>query len=807
MNEKKIKTLVPILTSYHISLLRRCYESIKRQYEVKFEYDIIIVVNTLKEGYIKEVKEEFKEEIKEGKIEVIETESNGWPGKGHNSLYKIFKERKEYDYMLNIDGDDMFYPCAFQQYEKLLEYKPDIIHLMLNDYITYIYKEKIRHVNLKGEFKLYSSFGDERNWWKQLPVENPFSEDIHKCKTPSRILISSRNVVDKELTYPIEFSEKLTLYDDYIAFLSFCEAHYRKELKVYAISNSNIYLYNAVNDESMSRKFKEIEYEKKIFIEEREKYINIKNNWKLGELPYINISHPEKFTLDDKVNYCNKYVCDFEINEKFKLAINALKENKKEESIKWFETLLKYGILNSYFIYLNLGILHYQRKEIYFATIYFELASIIRPCYEIFKNLFFISYEKEEYQKALYYGNNAKKCNIKKDELDNLLEKIKEKINIRIYNKNKFNLCLENNSNNNINKLKKKPILCYYVGYSEPFNGKNIEERNVWGSELSAVKVCEGLSKWYECHIFCVCKPDEQIIHNNVYYHHISLYNKFQKEFEIEVLLVSRFVHFFLENTILAKNTYFLLHDARVHNFWLSEQLPDYGNAFFKNILHNIKKIICVSDWQIENYCRFSGLNKDLMYVIPNGYNPKNFENKNYKKIKNRFIYSSDPQRGLLPLCEIFPKIREKIPDATLDIYFAKIDNIKILNIINKYDYINFHGKLTNKDLSIELMKSDVWFYPNFYSHETFCMSALEALAAGTLVITRNFSGIKDTVGEGGILINGKGDEFMDIALKKIIEILNNNKLKKEYQAKAKIQAAKYKWSNIIERWYNFLKK
>ena len=458
-------------------------------------------------------------------------------------------------------------------------------------------------------------------------------------------------------------------------------------------------------------------------------------------------------------------------------------------------------------VYLNLGIIHYKKRQFYYANSYFQLASSIRPCYEIFKNLFLLAYETKEYQKVLYYINNAKKCDSKNNELDKILEEIKENINIKIYNKNKFNLCLENNNNNNIiNKLKKKPILCYYVGYSEPFNGKNIENRNVWGSELSAVKVCEGLSKWYECHIFCVCKPEEQLIHNDVYYHHISLYNNFQKEFEVEILLVSRFVHFFLENTILAKKTYFLLHDARVHNFWLSEQIPDYGNALFKNILHNIKKIICVSNWQRENYSRFSGLNTNLMHVIPNGYNPKNFENKNYIKKKNRFIYSSDPQRGLLPLCEIFPKIREKIPDATLDIYYSRIKNSKIMDIINKYDYINFHGKLTNKDLSIELMKSDVWFYPNFYSHETFCMSALEALAAGTLVITRNFSGIKDTVGKGGILINGKGEEFMNIALKKIIEILNNNKLKKEYQDKAKNQAKKYKWSNIINEWYNFLK-
>jgi len=219
-----------------------------------------------------------------------------------------------------------------------------------------------------------------------------------------------------------------------------------------------------------------------------------------------------------------------------------------------------------------------------------------------------------------------------------------------------------------------------------------------------------------------------------------------------------------------------------------------------------VDNLICVSKWQTENYSRFSGITTDIMHVIPNGYDPENFKNyKHYRKIKNRFIYSSDPQRGLQPLCEIFPKIREQIPDATLDIYFNEIKQPRILELIDKYDFIKFHGKIPNKQLAVELMRSDVWFYPNFHSHETFCLSALEALAAGMVVMTRNFSGIVDKVGEGGILIDGKGDEYMDIAFPKLIEILRKPQLKLEYQQKARKQAEKFKWKNIIRKWKDFL--
>ena len=401
---------------------------------------------------------------------------------------------------------------------------------------------------------------------------------------------------------------------------------------------------------------------------------------------------------------------------------------------------------------------------------------------------------------SLFYTNQALRFENDKDMMM-VQERLLEKITPKIYNRGSFAISLHNNP---VNIKNNKPILCYYVGYSDAFNGKNYQDRNVWGSEIAAVRLCEELTKWYKCYIFCVCKQEEQIEYNGVQYYHLSGYETFQMNNEVDILLVSRYVHFFLGFTILSKKTYFLLHDARIHNLWLSEQLPDNGNAFFSNILHNIEKIVCVSDWQATNFERFSGISKNVMKVIPNGYNPKNFKGK-FDKIKNRFIYASDPVRGLSVLCAIFPKIREQIPDATLDIYYDQIKDMKLLEIINNCDYINFHGKISNKQLAIELMKSDFWFYPNFFSHETFCLTCLEALAAGCVVITRKFSGLVTTVGNAGVLIDGKGEDFINEAFDIIIKIANDNKLKRKYQEKARQHAKQFKWVNVAKQWRKFL--
>ena len=82
-----MRVLVVALTSYDIDLLERLITSIQNQYPVNFEYDTKIVVNTLKKNYYKQVTEHFK-----NKYEVIQTESNGYPGKGHNSVIILFKE-------------------------------------------------------------------------------------------------------------------------------------------------------------------------------------------------------------------------------------------------------------------------------------------------------------------------------------------------------------------------------------------------------------------------------------------------------------------------------------------------------------------------------------------------------------------------------------------------------------------------------------------------------------------------------------------------------------------------------------------
>jgi hypothetical protein len=87
--------------------------------------------------------------------------------------------------------------------------------------------------------------------------------------------------------------------------------------------------------------------------------------------------------------------------------------------------------------------------------------------------------------------------------------------------------------------------------------------------------------------------------------------------------------------------------------------------------------------------------------------------NKNIEKVKNRFIYSSRPERGLKRLLELWPQISEKLENAELYICsyvnFPRTDSdnydndMKVKKMMEQYDNVKYIGNLLKKDL-YELM-------------------------------------------------------------------------------------------------------
>ena len=140
-------------------------------------------------------------------------------------------------------------------------------------------------------------------------------------------------------------------------------------------------------------------------------------------------------------------------------------------------------------------------------------------------------------------------------------------------------------------------------------------------------------------------KPDNKIVH----------YAEFITKNEINTVLISRFSEYIpmtLNNNI--KNIHFVLHDTR-------------PSGIIIPIHSKLKKILCLTNWHSELFLKTFPQFRDRTEAFSYGIDTKLFKPDN--KIKNSFIYSSFPNRGLLPLLQMWPNIKKVIPDATLNIY------------------------------------------------------------------------------------------------------------------------------------------
>jgi len=352
--------------------------------------------------------------------------------------------------------------------------------------------------------------------------------------------------------------------------------------------------------------------------------------------------------------------------------------------------------------------------------------------------------------------------------------------------------------------MQKKPKLCFYVGYISDYN-KNIND--VYGSELALQKISKLFTEDYDVYIFGPAFERRMI--DKITFMNSTDLNDFGKKNEIDIMIISRYIHYFLEFKINVRKTYLWLHDMLLQPFWNGKPLPSEGKYLLENMMDRIDGVIVLCEWHKQNVLNFFEIDSSKIFIIGNGIDINDFDHQ-VEKVKNRFIYISNPIRGLSQLIEHFHTIREKIVDAELYIYrgLEEFNNQKIVEELKKFDYIKFQDKLPNKKLIPEIMKAEYWYYPtNFY--ETYCISALEAQMAGCLCITTKLAALTHTVGDRGILIDKiiYSEEYWNEAINAIINFNNNPELKITYIKKEKEWAQKQTWKERSKEWLELLKQ
>ncbi|MEK7222749.1 MAG: glycosyltransferase family 4 protein, partial [Pseudomonadota bacterium] len=202
---------------------------------------------------------------------------------------------------------------------------------------------------------------------------------------------------------------------------------------------------------------------------------------------------------------------------------------------------------------------------------------------------------------------------------------------------------------------------------------------------------------------------------------------------------------------------------------------------------------VYVSEWQAEGYRHAFGIKPERTTIIGNAISPA-FENlyprpdtiASQKPWPPVLCYTSTPFRGLDVLLEAFPRIRAAIPGTTLKVY----SSMNVYGIPAEQDTyaplyercrategIEYIGSLPQPALAQELKNATCLAYPNTFA-EGYCISVLEAMAAGCIVITSDLGALRTTTAGFGHLLVPPPDkiehatQFVDLT----VRVLNQSR-------------------------------
>jgi len=208
---------------------------------------------------------------------------------------------------------------------------------------------------------------------------------------------------------------------------------------------------------------------------------------------------------------------------------------------------------------------------------------------------------------------------------------------------------------------------------------------------------------------------------------------------------------------------------CRKQCFWTGDSYEAYSNFGLgdRRVSRLIDHLLAVSQWQADTLCGESGFPRERAHVIGNGIHLADFLGSEPRGRK-RLVYSSAPTRGLALVPPLYLQLKALHPDLELHVFsgFGVYDTDRpyaaslrpryetTLSELRELPGCYVHGNVLQKELARELMRSAIYFYPNSFL-ETSCIAAMEAMAAGCVVVTSAAGALPETVGDAGLLVPG----------------------------------------------------
>lgn len=240
---------------------------------------------------------------------------------------------------------------------------------------------------------------------------------------------------------------------------------------------------------------------------------------------------------------------------------------------------------------------------------------------------------------------------------------------------------------------------------------------------------------------------------------------------------------------------------AKGKKIWWSCDQYTIGN--FQQFGTAVNKIVCISPFHQKHFKDYYNLGDTVSIDLP--VRLQDYVN-DETKIKNRFIFTSVPDRGLQHLWRIWNIISREIKDASLVVTadyrlwgtVAGNENHRVKWSV--FDNVQFLGAVPREQLVKEEMKAEYFIYPCEYD-ELFCISCAEAQAVGAYPFTTNTGALRTTNMGTIIDVNPKDSRNDKLFADTVIEMVNDENIKRIRLENQKKALERFNINTILEQW------
>lgn len=303
-----------------------------------------------------------------------------------------------------------------------------------------------------------------------------------------------------------------------------------------------------------------------------------------------------------------------------------------------------------------------------------------------------------------------------------------------------------------------------------PFTGDTIKTKSLGGSETAAYYMAKELVALGH-HVTIFTNSQDTGVFDGVKYEWAGVPDE-------SCPLGDRFT-FYAENTphdvlIIQRNprAFERKWASKINLWWLHDLALYRTKDLVLSQMWNVDKVLCVSEYHKAQVAKVYGLPEDIIAVVNNGVDLSLYDCAPAPLLENEYhlFYSSRPERGLFNLVKP-DGIMERLKDDNVHLHVCGYENTTP-QMKAEYEYlwqrcealpnVTNHGALTKQELAALQKACDAWVYPTEFE-EVSCITAMEAMAAGCVIIASDVAALSETCAgdQGTVLIplkDGKSD-------------------------------------------------